>query len=196
LPIPASLPPIASGGQGQAVASLICGILSFNCVGVLAVPAILLGHISLSKIKRGLMPISARGLALSGLILGYVNMAIFAAVVLLIFAFMLMLPGLEDRQVSNQISVFKNVLDQLNYDFGAPQESKRIAACQNNLKQMGLVFKMFANEHKGQKYPKISDKPGQLMAAKDEIYPEYLRACFKSAFWFSEGPIGDSSSLS
>jgi len=23
-----------------------------------------------------------------------------------------------------------------------------------------------------------------------------LRACFKSAFWFSEGPIGDSSSLS
>jgi len=33
------------------------------------------------------------------------------------------------------------------------RESARRASCANNLKQMGLVFKMYANESKGQKYP-------------------------------------------
>ncbi len=34
------------------------------------------------------------------------------------------------------------------------RESARRASCQNNLKQMGLVFKMYSNESKGQKWPK------------------------------------------
>ena len=33
------------------------------------------------------------------------------------------------------------------------RESARRASCQNNLKQIGLVFKMYANESKGEKYP-------------------------------------------
>jgi len=33
------------------------------------------------------------------------------------------------------------------------REAARRASCANNLKQMGLVFKMYANESKGQKYP-------------------------------------------
>ncbi|MCX5772698.1 MAG: DUF1559 domain-containing protein [Candidatus Hydrogenedentes bacterium] len=33
------------------------------------------------------------------------------------------------------------------------RESARRASCANNLKQMGLVFKMYANESKGQKFP-------------------------------------------
>lgn len=33
------------------------------------------------------------------------------------------------------------------------RESARRASCANNLKQWGLVFKMYANESKGQKYP-------------------------------------------
>jgi len=33
------------------------------------------------------------------------------------------------------------------------RESARRASCQNNMKQMGLVFKMFANESKGEKWP-------------------------------------------
>ena len=35
------------------------------------------------------------------------------------------------------------------------RESARRASCQNNLKQMGLVFKMYANESKGEKYPTL-----------------------------------------
>jgi prepilin-type N-terminal cleavage/methylation domain-containing protein len=36
------------------------------------------------------------------------------------------------------------------------RESARRSSCQNNLKQMGLVFKMYSNESKGQKYPMVS----------------------------------------
>jgi len=36
------------------------------------------------------------------------------------------------------------------------RESARRASCANNLKQMGLVFKMYANESKGGKYPHMS----------------------------------------
>ena len=33
------------------------------------------------------------------------------------------------------------------------RESARRASCQNNLKQMGLVFKMYAGESKGERFP-------------------------------------------
>lgn len=54
------------------------------------------------------------------------------------------------------------------------RESARRASSQNNLKQMGLVFKMYANEHKDGVFPAISSKTGCLMAEASEIYPEYL----------------------
>jgi prepilin-type N-terminal cleavage/methylation domain-containing protein/prepilin-type processing-associated H-X9-DG protein len=36
------------------------------------------------------------------------------------------------------------------------REAARRASCANNLKQMGIVFKMYANESKGEKFPPIS----------------------------------------
>ena len=63
----------------------------------------------------------------------------------------------------------------------------RRASCQNNLKQFGLVFKMYANESKGEKWPfyqlyKCGDRtpPGEpvraptMLANYDTVYPEYL----------------------
>jgi prepilin-type N-terminal cleavage/methylation domain-containing protein len=35
------------------------------------------------------------------------------------------------------------------------REAARRSSCQNNLKQWGLVFKMYANESPGEKYPRI-----------------------------------------
>ena len=70
------------------------------------------------------------------------------------------------------------------------RESARRAGCQNNLKQWGLVFKMYANESEAQRYPAIqmadvygSDglpeepRPDLAMAVGpyvNAIYPEYL----------------------
>ena len=74
------------------------------------------------------------------------------------------------------------------------RESARRASCQNNLKQMGLSFKMYANESKGEKWPAIQfgmyrnpnqpadspqnlDRDNQLVNFSPrvwDIYPEYM----------------------
>jgi prepilin-type N-terminal cleavage/methylation domain-containing protein/prepilin-type processing-associated H-X9-DG protein len=70
------------------------------------------------------------------------------------------------------------------------REAARRSSCQNNLKQMGLVFKMYSNESKGQKFPSIvlarTDKSGGtdvpcslgnggiFMFNTPSLYPEYL----------------------
>jgi prepilin-type processing-associated H-X9-DG protein len=53
-------------------------------------------------------------------------------------------------------------------------------SCSRKLRKFGLVFKMFANESKGQVYPQLSPNPGTLMfsnqneAHPNPIYPEIL----------------------
>ncbi len=65
------------------------------------------------------------------------------------------------------------------------REAARRAACANNLKQMGLVFKMYASESRGEMYPPgkqchgnncASNVPYQEIWSPDgpSLYPEYL----------------------
>jgi prepilin-type N-terminal cleavage/methylation domain-containing protein/prepilin-type processing-associated H-X9-DG protein len=66
------------------------------------------------------------------------------------------------------------------------REAARRASCQNNLKQFGLVFKMYANESKGQVFPSNhtwdckddgSGNPepdGDFTVDLIDIYPEYM----------------------
>lgn len=91
-PIPLSAPaPLFQAGapapagkratSGLAVGSLICGILSFLTCGITMLPAVILGHIALSKIKESGGALGGRGMAIAGLIMGYmiVPVAIFWA---------------------------------------------------------------------------------------------------------------------
>jgi len=54
------------------------------------------------------------------------------------------------------------------------RESARRASCQNNLKQMGLVLKMYANESKGELFPPKSLDAGNFFFSMKATYPEYL----------------------
>jgi len=107
---------------GIAIASLVCGILSWVCAGPLAaIPAVITGHMALGRIKRSVGTLAGRGLAIAGLILGYTSIVAMIAVIVLFFA--LVVPLIKEKSSKT--------------------------ACLNNLNIIGKACQMYAAEHDG-----------------------------------------------
>ena len=68
----------ASGGNGLAIASLVCGIIGIFLFEIILGPlAIIFGGIALSRANRGA---GKRGMAWAGLILGIIDVVLFIIV--------------------------------------------------------------------------------------------------------------------
>ncbi|MEJ6572994.1 MAG: DUF4190 domain-containing protein [Akkermansiaceae bacterium] len=80
---PPQIAPTPGSTAGLAVASIICGIASLVTLLLTGIPAIVCGHMALKKIKRSNGAIGGSGMAITGLVLGYVSIALTLVVALL-----------------------------------------------------------------------------------------------------------------
>jgi hypothetical protein len=137
---PTSPPPLAgqlpAQQNGLAITSFVLGLLSLVCFGFLAsIPAIICGHLARAHARRSPGQYGGAGFALAGLIMGYVGL-----VVTLVILPALLLPALARAK-------------------GKAQE----ISCRNNMKQIGLAFRVWAIDNDGN-YPfNLSTNKGGMM---------------------------------
>lgn len=61
---------------GLAIASMVCGIISLLACyvhGLAAIPAVICGHMAIKKICESASPMAGRGMAIAGLVTGYLG---------------------------------------------------------------------------------------------------------------------------
>jgi len=92
-------PPSTAQTSGKAIASLICGILGFFLPA--AIVAVIMGHLSLSDIRHSAGRLTGRGMAIAGLALGYLGLAILPVLIVAAIA----IPNLlHARMAANEAS--------------------------------------------------------------------------------------------
>ncbi len=147
--MPAVPGPIAGSGprsSGMALASLIFGIVAFILLPfIAAIPAIIFGHIALTRIRRDPLGFGGRGQAVAGLVLGYVNLALIPFIA---FVAGLTLPALAK----------------------AKGKAQRIS-CVNNLKQVALAARIYSNDHQETFPPSFVAMSNELVTPKILICP-------------------------
>jgi hypothetical protein len=125
--VPPTSSPLPTGAPrtGLAVTSLVLGILSMICFLILTgIPAIICGHIALNRARRLPGAYGGSGMAIAGLVLGYASILI-----ALVIPPALLLPALAHAK-----------------------ERAQRTNCSNNLKQVGIAFKVWALDN-GEQYP-------------------------------------------
>jgi hypothetical protein len=91
--------------SGAAIASLIFGIMAWVFLPILgAIVAIITGHIGVNEVNNGNGMVRGKGLAIAGLVMGYVQIGI---LVLIIIGVIFLAPTLSD--------VFSNVSSSIYY---------------------------------------------------------------------------------
>jgi hypothetical protein len=119
--------PAQPRNSGLAIWSLVCGILaivlSVVCIGPLfAIPAVICGHMAYGRIRRSDGALSGEGLALGGLITGYLGLALIPIIGILAA---IAVPNFVKARTTAQMN-----------------------ACISNLRQIDGAKQTWANEHK------------------------------------------------
>ena len=87
------LPPLYPAPQtnGLAIASLVLGIVSLACsVHIAAIPGVLFGHIALKEIRNSRGTQAGQGMAIAGLVTGYIALGMLAIALTAGIAFILL----------------------------------------------------------------------------------------------------------
>lgn len=114
--------------SGLAIASLILGIVGVVCLGPFGgIPAVICGHIALSNIRKSDGTEGGRGMAIAGLVTGYIGIAYIVISIAIMASSVL--PALSQ----------------------AREKARRIA-CAGNLKQIGVAMRMYEGE-KEKRFP-------------------------------------------
>jgi hypothetical protein len=123
-PLESSAPPHPPKSSVLAIWSLVLGILSLTCFSIFAaIPAVICGHLGYSRIKRSGGTMEGTGLALAGLITGYISIALAVFV----------MPMLIAIAIPNFIKA---------------RETAQTNVCVNNLRQIDNAKQQWAADHK------------------------------------------------
>jgi len=134
-PVPvASVPEETSG---KAIASLICGLFLF--VFPMSILAIIFGHLSLSEIRKSAGRLKGHGMAVAGLVLGYLGVA--AIPFVLIMAAILIPNLLRARMVANESSALAGVrtLFTAEVSYSSSHPDKGYTCTLSDLSSEGLI---------------------------------------------------------
>jgi hypothetical protein len=147
---------------GLAVASLVLGILSLLCLGLLGgIPAVICGHVARGRAQRSPQEYGGAGMALTGLMLGYLSIVTTLAIVVTL-AFYL---GAVSQALSGG-GTGKGPANPVAVVVQAKQQTEEIV-CANNLKQIGLAFRIWSTDN-GDKFPfNVSTNQGGMLELCD-----------------------------
>jgi len=129
----APLPPLKQEQKGLAITSFVLGLASFVlCLGVLTgIPAIIFGHIAQTRARRSPERYGGAGFAVAGLIIGYLSLLYTILIVVML------IPAL-----------------------GTAKGRAQTIMCCSQMRQIGLGFTMWADDHQGQFPFHVSTKAG------------------------------------
>jgi type II secretory pathway pseudopilin PulG len=140
--------------NGKAIASLVCGLIGF--FGVASLAAIILGHISRGEIKRSAGQLKGSGMALAGLILGY--MGVIAIPILIIAA--IAIPNLLHAKIdANETAAVASLrtINAAQATYSTTNPEKGVACTMADLGQANLIDSALAGGVKGGYHFTISD---------------------------------------
>ena len=154
--------------SSKAVISLVCGLLFF--VPLAFVAAIVFGHLGLSEIRRSAGRLKGEGIAIAGLVLGYLWIAGIPS--LLILA-PIVIPNLQRARIAaDEISAIAGVqtITAAETSYAAAHSGEGYTCSLSSLQQTGLISRRVAN---GQKNGYVFELSGCSAAADGTANSKY-----------------------
>ena len=192
-PYAAPVPVTPGATSGKAIGSLVCGLLLFFFPA--SIVAVVLGHLSLSEIKKSGGRLAGRGMAIAGLVLGYAGIA-FIPMILIIAA--IAIPNLlHARIAANEASAVSSVriLGTAEISYAANHPDAGFTCSLTDLSREGLIAGELASGRKtGYTFELAncsSESAGGGMNTKFQVvaYPQNRNQSGRRAFCSDESQV-------